>query len=82
MSESDESIIIITCPHCQQSVLIESIQCGIFRHGVWKQSGIQIPPHASKLDCDAWVPLIYGCGKPFRVVKTNTVYVATVCDYI
>ena len=25
---------IVVCPHCKESILIEKLNCGIFRHGV------------------------------------------------
>lgn len=74
----------IKCPHCEEYVIIEQINCAIFRHGVFKSGMIQINPHLSKLDCDNLVEnnLIYGCGKPFRLVKENDVWVGIKCDYI
>ena len=39
----------IPCPHCQEFIIIEQLNCGIFRHGVLKKSGKQINPHASKI---------------------------------
>lgn len=71
---------IVTCPHCGVSVLIAEINCAIFRHGVFKNTFHQIPPHATKTDCDEWkrTEQIYGCGKPFKLVNG----VAIKCDYI
>lgn len=73
-------MIEVSCPHCQGTVLIEQLNCKIFRHGIFKRSGKQIPPHASKADCDAWFEKneVWGCGKPFRVEEGK----AVVCDYI
>ena len=70
----------VQCPHCNGSVLIEQLNCAIFRHGIFKETGKQIPPHASKEDCDKWVQLneIHGCGKPFKVVEKT----AIICDYV
>lgn len=78
--------ILVICPHCKENVLIEQLNCQIFRHGVMKTTGEQIDPHASKDICDNLFTnhLIYGCGKPFKVTlhpDSNT-YVAEVCDYI
>ena len=75
----------VVCPHCQCIVIIESINCGIFRHGVVKATGEQIPPHSSKEVCDELVRqgAIYGCGKPFRIVSTGQSQLAAeVCEYI
>jgi hypothetical protein len=82
MTEADSEVV---CPHCQCMIIIESVNCGIFRHGVVKATGEQIPPHASKEICDdlAQRNAIYGCGKPFRIVSTTSgTLVAEVCEYI
>jgi len=68
----------IECPHCQQKIWIEEINCGIFRCGVLKENGEQIPSHATKEECEAYIKRgIYGCGKPFQI-KENV----SKCDYI
>lgn len=71
----------VVCPHCQGSVWVEQLNCKIFRHGVFKGTGKQIPPHASKADCDKWQEqnAIWGCGKPFQIDDTGK---AIVCEYI
>ena len=71
--------MIVKCPHCDEEILIEELNCCIFRHGVLK-NGIQIDPHASKELCEYYVTnnLIYGCGKPF-IIKDNTAFK---CEYI
>jgi hypothetical protein len=78
--------IIYLCPHCNQCVIIETkdINCGIFRHGVYKDSGIQLDPHSSKDLCDEAVlkGLIYGCSKPFRIILKDNKYSIEICDYI
>ena len=80
---------IVTCPHCHEYIIIEQLNCGIFRHGVVKTTGKPIHPHASKQACNQYLKkgLIYGCGKPFQIVMNsrdnslNTMEI-TVCDYI
>ena len=77
--------VVIVCPHCDSFVNIEQINCAIFRHGSFKSNGLQIPPHSSKADCDAFISKgeIYGCGKPFIVkVDANGTLVAEACDYV
>lgn len=76
--------IIVICPHCLVPILIEQLNCCIFRHGTFIKTGQQIPPHSSKIDCDKYINhnLIYGCGNPFKIIKKNTEYYAVVCDYI
>lgn len=74
------------CPHCGDLVLINTneINCGIFRHGVFKETNQQINSHETKSNCDVYKEkdLIYGCGKPFQVVKVNDKYEISICDYI
>jgi len=76
---------IVTCPHCKEPVLIKEVNCAIFRHGIYKNSGKQIGPHSSKEKCEALVRdgKIYGCGKPFQVKqKEDKQLEAVECDYI
>lgn len=76
---------VIECPHCKEFVLIEVTNCCIFRHGVLKETGIQIDPHSSLELCTHYVDnnKIYGCGKPFQLVLNDKQeVVAVVCGYI
>jgi hypothetical protein len=78
-------VFFISCPHCLQFVEIEQINCGIFRHAVFKSSGQQVPPHLSKEECVKLLELneVFGCCKPFRLVQSNdNSYVAVECGYI
>jgi hypothetical protein len=72
--------LMIQCPHCQQYIIIEELNCGIFRCGIKKDTYMQISPHASKETCDYLKnhDLIYGCGKPFRIIANEIVK----CSYI
>ena len=74
----------ILCPHCEEYVIIEKINCAIFRHGVLKSNLTQINPHLPKSQCDELKnhDLIYGCGKPFKVINKDNVFIAVECDYI
>ena len=78
--------IFILCPHCSGIIIVQQNQlnCHIFRHGIYKNDYTQIDPHMKKHDCDNLRKnnLIYGCGKPFKIVIKNNEYVAEVCDYI
>jgi len=84
MAEEDK--IIITCPHCEQHILIfkNEINCAIFRHAVFKDSFMQIAPHLPRDQCDQLIQQdkVFGCAKPFRIQKENETYVAVICDYI
>ena len=75
---------VIACPHCKEPVLIEKLNCGIFRHGQYKTTGKQIGPHSSKEKCDTLVKTnaIYGCGKPFQITKENGTLEVKICNYI
>jgi hypothetical protein len=78
-------MLLINCPHCNQLIEILSIACGIFRCGVMKSTGEQLPPHLSRDECIrlATSGAIYGCGGPFRIDINGTgKYIATICDYI
>jgi hypothetical protein len=83
--EIDKSQDIIECPHCHQYVIILELNCKIFRHGTYKSTGEQIPPHSPKDICDSLVETdqIYGCGKPFLInVLENGEWCVEICDYI
>ena len=84
---TEENYIIINCPNCDDDILIyiNEINCSIFRHGVIKHTFQQIPPHASKEQCEDYITRdsVYGCAKPFRLKQSHTnAYVAIKCDYI
>lgn len=76
--------IIIKCPHCLDYIIIEKINCAIFRHAVMISTGKQINPHSDKETCDYYVnnKLVYGCGKPYQLIKEGEEYKAVVCEYI
>jgi len=85
INNSIEINICLFCPHCKELVLIEQLNCCIFRHGILIESGKQIDPHASKELCDYYIEKnkIYGCGKPFQIIKNeNNELIAVICDYI
>ena len=81
MSKKD---IIVQCPHCNLFIIIEEINCAIFRHGIFIKNNVQINPHSTKQECDNYVDnkLIIGCGKPFKLIKLNEEYTTIICDYI
>jgi hypothetical protein len=65
---------LLTCPNCGVSIVIESINCGIFRCGIYKLSNQQIDPHASKATIDRLLAggEIHGCGQPFQLMVFPT----------
>jgi hypothetical protein len=90
MDDTNTVNLVVECPHCKEPVLIEKLNCRIFRHGVLKNNEKQIEPHASKDLCDYYVKneLIFGCGKPFKVIinenskNDDDKLIAVICDYI
>ena len=58
------------CPHCEDFIIIEKLNCGIFRHGVCKETHKQIDPHLSRDKCVLLIKndLIYG-WKTFSNIK-------------
>jgi hypothetical protein len=81
---TSETQPILKCPHCNEDIIIEKINCAIFRHGIMKKNLKQIDPHSLKELCEYFVnnDLIYGCGKPFRIVFKNNNLETEICDYI
>ena len=75
---------ILKCPHCEEYIIIEKLNCGIFRHGILISNGQQINPHESKQLCDDLFKknLIYGCGKPFKIIQNGEKLEIKICDYI
>lgn len=73
--------LVICCPHCETTIVVEELNCRIFRCGILKSDGKQINPHLNKSECDRLYTngLIYGCGKPFYVDISGN---PTICDYI
>lgn len=70
------------CPHCGGGVVVESnqVNCGIYRHGIVKATGAQVPPHERREVCErlAREGLIVGCGRPFRFDGSSV----AACGYI
>jgi hypothetical protein len=106
--EATATTLTVQCPHCVEAkepewktwVLVDrkELNCRIFRHGIMKKPYetsrvmVQIPPHASKVECDrlAREGLIIGCGKPYKIIDevqkdgagAKVVSRAVICDYI
>ena len=86
MSENTDIVsdIVVTCPHCKEPILIEKLNCRIFRHGYFIETNQQMHSHTPKEICDYLFEnkKIYGCGKPFEIVIQNKEqYVAVQCEY-
>lgn len=58
----------------------------MFRHGIYKNTYQQIPPHLLKIECDELLKnnKIYGCCTPFYFCKNKIINESTIniCDYI
>jgi hypothetical protein len=78
--------IELECPHCKNYFIVneKEINCGIFRHAVYKKNIKPINPHETKENCEKLIKeeLIYGCAKPFKISKQENKYVIEICDYI
>lgn len=76
------------CPHCELPIQVEKnqVNCSIFRHAIMKEGGTQVNPHAPKNICDKLFEekKVYGCCKPFRLLKNEKgeVNKVEICDYI
>ena len=68
----------VECPHCNITIEIIEVNCAIFRCGIFKSNGTQVPPHSSKEECDALIDKIWGCSRPFKYECGK----AIMCDYI
>ena len=66
------------CPHCKVLIVVEEVNCAIFRCGIYKDTGLQVNPHLPQSECDALGDTIWGCGKPFRLVDDKLIK----CEYI
>ena len=66
----------LPCPSCGVLIEILEVNCAIFRCGIVKATGEQIPPHASKEEIEKLE--IWGCGKPMRLVDGKL----EICPYI
>ena len=76
--------LIITCPNCEEFIIIEKLNCCIFRHAVYKKTNKQIGPHTSHEKCEKLIKdnLIFGCGKPFKIIVDKNKITTVTCDYI
>ena len=88
MEELGQNIVIlyVTCPHCHAEIEVQPLElnCAIFRHGAYKDTLEPIDPHTPKDICDTLVKYeaIYGCGKPFQIIRDPSGIRAVECDYI
>jgi hypothetical protein len=84
MEPMDVVKTFVICPHCGGGVVVEELNCAIFRHAAFRSNGEQIPPHSTQQSIETWRMnnLIMGCGGPFKVVKNiDNEWVAEICTY-
>lgn len=79
--------IYVECPHCNHmtTINIKEINCGIFRHAVFKNNMKPINPHESEANCNRLVRdnIVFGCAKPFKIIKlSDDKYITEPCGYI
>lgn len=74
--------MIYICPHCNDYIIVDNkdINCGIFRHAVYKNTLIQVSPHLEEELCNKLITenKVYGCCKPFKIINDK----AEICEYI
>lgn len=83
--------LYIQCPQCKDYVQIErsQINCGIFRHAVYNETGQIVNPHMSEVECAILKAdgKAYGCCKPFQIIVKysdtfDPIYCISKCDYV
>lgn len=83
INDNKEEMFRFNCPHCEVilEVLKKDINCSIFRHGVFKNNWLLIPPHSSKEQINKWIEMdeMIGCGKPFKLTINGKL---SICEYI
>ena len=72
-------MFIVECPRCHSPIIIQELNCKIFRHAILKSNFEQINPHSAKEFIDELIikNAIYGCGAPFEIINN----IAVLCDY-
>lgn len=71
---------IINCPYCNASIIIEKLNCRIFRHGYYTKNNKQIGPHLLEKTVDVLIKnkKIYPlCGKQFKINKDKSIIKTT-----
>ena len=70
---------VVKCPHCNSYLIIEKLNCGIFRDACFL-NGEPIDPHSSREQIEIYQKnnMIVGCGNPFRIVEG----IVEKCGYI
>ena len=89
-NKNDDETVIVECPHCLLKIIVSKKDANnrFFRHGVYKDTGLQIDQNMNKDKCLELVKnnKIFGCGKPYKLnhIKFNNeeIYFTEKCDYL
>jgi len=70
------------CPYCKTKIILEKINCGIFRCGIYQLKNgkfRQLPKHGSKnrIDTIKNKYKVYGCGNPVKYHKKTKTLIKT-----
>ena len=62
--------LVVNCPHCSDPIIIEELNCCIFRHGIFKETAAQIDPHSSEELCNYYISekKYMGVGNRFKLL--------------
>jgi len=81
----NEDFYYFNCPHCSRDVVVlkTELNCQIFRCGIYKHNYQQVDPHLQKIYCDKLVAedKVFGCCKPFEIIRSRDKYYVVKCDY-
>jgi hypothetical protein len=79
----DGNLFHYQCPHCELWIQVrrEDLNCKIFRHGVFIDSGKPIDPHASKGDVESQSHNILGCGGPHMIYNDTGKWYVRACSW-
>jgi hypothetical protein len=61
--------MFVRCPYCHIDIEILEVNCGIFRCGIFKDTGEQLPSHLSEEGCELAKPFVWGCTRPFMLMQ-------------
>jgi len=69
----------ITCPYCNGKIEILELNCRIFRHGIFRDTGLQIGQHLKEDFVNELLNQnkIFGCGKQFKINRDNNIIKTT-----
>lgn len=77
---------VFRCRHCNEDFVVNrnDFNCMILRHGVYKENMNNMNPHAPQSECDQLFQdgLIFGCGKPLKIIEVDGTFDVIICDYI